>query len=64
MAGNGVAAFSGDGGLATSASLDFPTGVAADAAGNVYIADFGNRRVRKVDAAGRTRPRHGAVTAC
>ncbi|MGD0579193.1 MAG: IPT/TIG domain-containing protein, partial [Bryobacteraceae bacterium] len=44
--------FSGDGGPATSATLDWPQGVAADAAGNVYIADSGNNRVRKVDATG------------
>lgn len=39
----------GDGGPATSANLDFPTGVAVDAAGNIYIADSGDHRVRVVD---------------
>ena len=48
VAGSGTAGFGGDGGAATSAQLNAPFGVAVDAAGNVYIADFGNNRVRKV----------------
>jgi uncharacterized protein (TIGR03437 family) len=44
--------FSGDGGPATSASLDNPDGVAVDAAGNLYIADTGNQRLRKVSSGG------------
>jgi PKD repeat protein len=48
VAGTGTAAFSGDGGQAISAQLDFPLGVAVDAIGNLYVADTGNRRVRKV----------------
>ena len=51
VAGNGVTNFMGDGGLATNAGLDQPQGVAFDAAGNYYIADYGNR-VRKVDTNG------------
>src|ERR1017187_8041641 len=47
VAGNGTA-FSGDNGPATSAQLSFPSGGAADSAGNFYIADFGNYRIRKV----------------
>ena len=52
IAGNGTSGFSGDGGPATSASLFEPQGIAVDAAGNVYIADYGNRRVRRVDPSG------------
>ena len=52
FAGNGAAEFSGDGGPAASAGLNSPTGVFADASGNVFIADFGNNRVRKVAANG------------
>ena len=44
--------FSGDGGPATSAQLNYPRGVAVDGQGNVYIADFGNNRVRKVSPGG------------
>ncbi|HTS64549.1 MAG TPA: Ig-like domain repeat protein [Candidatus Acidoferrales bacterium] len=50
VAGNGTAAFSGDGGPAVNASLKAPFGLAIDAAGNLYIADAGNARVRRVDA--------------
>jgi hypothetical protein len=52
VAGNGTAGFSGDGGPATSAQLDSPGGVAVDGAGNLFIADTYNSRVRKVSAAG------------
>jgi uncharacterized protein (TIGR03437 family) len=48
FAGNGAASFSGDGGPATSASLNFPSGVAFDSAGNLYIADINNQRIREV----------------
>ena len=51
VAGNGQPGFSGDGGAATSASIDAPSSVAVDAAGNVLIADNNNNRVRRVDAA-------------
>ncbi len=43
--------FSGDGGPANLAKLSTPTGLALDAAGNLYIADSGNNRIRRVDAA-------------
>ena len=48
VAGNGTQGFSGDNGPATSAELDGAVGVAADGAGNLYIADSGNNRIRKV----------------
>jgi uncharacterized protein (TIGR03437 family) len=48
VAGNGTAGFSGDGGPALSAQLNFPRGLAVDTRGNLFIADYANRRVRKV----------------
>jgi sugar lactone lactonase YvrE len=51
IAGNGSQGFSGDGGLATDAQLS-PSAVAVDASGNVFIADFGNNRIRKVSSDG------------
>jgi sugar lactone lactonase YvrE len=50
FAGNGVAGYSGDGGPASSASLNRPRGVATDGMGSVYVADQGNQRIRKVAA--------------
>ncbi len=58
VAGNGFGAteglggFSGDGGPATAAELFAPTGLAVDSSGNLYIADLGNMRVRKVSSNG------------
>jgi sugar lactone lactonase YvrE len=52
VAGNGTGGFSGDGGPATSARLYIPAGVALDAAGNLYIGDTYNNRIRKVDING------------
>ena len=52
VAGTGTPGYSGDGGSATSAQLFRPSGVAIDAAGNLYIADTNNRCVRKVDPKG------------
>jgi len=52
VAGTGVAGFSGDGGPATAARINSPRGVIMDGAGNLYIADRLNHRVRKVDIGG------------
>ena len=51
-AGTGTAGFGGDSGPATSALLNNPTAVAVDGAGNLYIADAGNSRIRMVSSAG------------
>jgi len=51
FAGSGKGGFSGDGGAATAAELNQPYGVAIDGAGNLYIADTVNYRVRRVNAA-------------
>jgi sugar lactone lactonase YvrE len=51
-AGDGSAGFAGDGGPSTSARLNAPGGIVADAAGNIYIADTGNNRVRRINVAG------------
>ena len=48
VAGNGTMGYSGDGGQATSAQVNQPYGIALDAQGNLYIADYQNYRVRKV----------------
>jgi sugar lactone lactonase YvrE len=50
IAGTGTAGFSGDGGPATAAQLDHPVHLAFDAGGNLYFADSGNNRIRKIAA--------------
>ena len=50
IAGNGGHAFGGDGGPATSATLVRPTGIAVDSGGNLYVADAGDARIRKITA--------------
>ncbi|MGD0201814.1 MAG: hypothetical protein ABSD27_13770, partial [Bryobacteraceae bacterium] len=50
-AGTGACGFSGDHGPATSAMLNGPRGITLDSYGNLYIADYGNQRVRRVDSA-------------
>ena len=51
IAGTGVAGHGGDGGAATAARLNNPVRLALDRAGNLYVADAGNHRVRRIDAA-------------
>jgi DNA-binding beta-propeller fold protein YncE len=51
VAGNGDKGYSGDGGPATGASLNEPYGIVVDRAGNIFVADRLNRRVRRIDAA-------------
>jgi sugar lactone lactonase YvrE len=55
VAGTGTAGFSGDGGPATKAELNGLYGLVIDKHGNLYIADNGSQRVRKIDA-------HGVIT--
>ncbi len=52
VAGDGTQGFGGDGGPATDAQLDNPSDIVADSVGNLYIADLGNHRVRRVDGLG------------
>lgn len=52
IAGNGTAAYSGDGGLATAAEINNPSGIGFDAAGNIYIVDSYNNRIRMINTSG------------
>jgi streptogramin lyase len=52
IAGTGVPGYSGDGGPAVAAQFDGPRGVAGDGAGNLYVADDNNNRVRRIDPSG------------
>ena len=52
VVGTGAQGFAGDGGQATAASLYAPTSVVVDVVGNIYIADAGNNRIRKVSTSG------------
>src|SRR5438552_15175307 len=52
VAGKGVSGFSGDGGPAAAAGLSFPAGLTFDSAGNMFIADSFNNRIRKVASDG------------
>jgi sugar lactone lactonase YvrE len=48
IAGIGIRSYSGDGGLATRAGLDYPCGLAIDSTGNLYIGDYSNNRIRMI----------------
>ena len=52
IAGNGTQGFSGDGGQATSAQLYLPWSVTLDASGDIFIPDYGNNRIRKINSSG------------
>ena len=52
IAGNGNTGFSGDDGPATNATMNFPYGIAKDAAGNIFFSDCFNPRIRKINTAG------------
>jgi len=61
VAGNGIEGFSGDSGPATGAQLAYPRTIAVDAAGNLYVADTNNNRIRVVTVAAPESPRRRAV---
>ncbi len=52
VAGTGINGFSGDGGPAATAQLNYPNDVVADASGNIFIADYNNNRIRRVSPSG------------
>ena len=62
IAGNGAATYSGDGGPATAASLNVEVDVSADRAGNLFIADQFNHRIRKIAPGGIISTVAGTVT--
>jgi len=63
IAGNGTPGFGGDNGPATGATLAYPSGIAVDGSGNLYIADSANNRIRKIAANGTITTVAGSGTA-
>jgi sugar lactone lactonase YvrE len=61
IAGTGTAGFSGDGGPASDAQLNWPGDLALDPMGNIYLADRGNRRVRRISPDGQIRTIAGSL---
>ncbi len=64
VTGNGECGFSGDGGSATAAQLNGPTGIAVDSNGNLYFSEFYNFRIRKVDTVLRCAGKKFRVAQC
>ena len=63
VAGKDSAGFSGDGGQATNAELNKPSGITTDVLGNLYIADYANNRIRKINSLGNITTIAGTGTA-
>lgn len=63
IAGTGVAGFSGDGGSAAAAQVNGPWGLVIDSGGSLYVSDFNNHRVRRIDSAGTISTYAGTGTA-
>ena len=64
FAGNGSLGFSGDGGIATSASLNIPLGIGIDLSNNVYVSDLDNERIRKISGGNYVSPITGTSFLC
>src|ERR1017187_3540002 len=52
IAGNGIGSYSGDGGMATAAGLHWPVHTVMDGSGNIYLTDYSNNRIRKINTSG------------
>ena len=52
VAGNGIGGYTGDGILATNAEINYPAGLWVDTIGNIYLADYSNSRIRKINTSG------------
>src|SRR5206468_2906712 len=63
VAGTAIGGYNGDGIAATTAQLQFPSGVTVDGSGNIFIADNSNNRIRKVNASGIISTVAGTATA-